>query len=412
MSAPQARSRARLIAPVAVAAAIGLGAWIPTLPAAASPRLPSLSVDQLIAMAEQPSVSGFTGAVKWTANLGLPSLSALTGAGQSTGFSWTDLLSGSHQIKVWDGGAAGRRMALIGPASEVDLYSSGGQSWLYDSVTDTATHLLPAEGKGEPAGAARTASAPSAVSDPAGGQGAVTPQQVSAEILRQVDSVTAISVSRPVYVARQAAYVLTLEPKASAPGASVSTVGRITIAIDAANGSPLLVSVTPRGSDTPALSVGFTSVHFEAAGHRLPASEFRFSPPPGATVKTQPMGGASAAGSSRPSLGRPTIIGSGWGTVAIFHGAGNALTASVPTGPAVVKRHGTHRLVGRLRGSRRSPASASQELDAVTTAVPGPSGASRLLSTSLINVLILPNGDVAAGFVTAPALEAAATGAR
>jgi outer membrane lipoprotein-sorting protein len=406
------RRRLRFIAPVAVAAAIGLGAWIPTLPAAASPNLPSLSVNQLIAMAEQPSVSGFTGSVDWTANLGLPSLSSLTGgAGESSGFTWTDLLSGSHQIKVWDGGAGGQRLALIGSASETDLYSSGGQSWLYDSASNTATHLLPAAGKGEPAGSAPSASGTTAASDQAGSHVALTPQQVSAEILRQVDSVTAISVSRPLYVAGQAAYVVTLEPKAAAPGASVSTVGNIAIAIDAANGSPLRVSVTPRGSHAPALSVGFSTVRFEAAGHQLPASEFRFSPPPGATVKTQSVGGGLHAGSAQSSgLASPTIVGSGWGTVAILHGAGNALTASAPTGP-VVKRQGSHRLVGRLRGSAHASASAGQELAAVTTAVPGPSGTSRLLSTSMINVLILPNGDVAAGFVTPPALEAAASGA-
>lgn len=416
MPGPSGRRRLRFLAPVAVAGAIALGAWIPTLSASASPQLPNQTVDQLIARAEQPSVTEFTGSIEWTANMGLPSLSGLTSVGgqSSDGFNWTDLLSGSHQIKVWDGAANGQRLALIGSASEVDLYSSseatGSQTWLYDSSSNTATHLVPGAHQG-------TASPRDA--KPSDGP-ALTPQQVATQVLQQVEGVTDVSVSPATYIAGQPAYVLSLAPKAGAPGASASTIGNIAIGIDADNGAVLQVSVTPVGATTPALSLGFTTVHFESKGSKLPASDFAYTPPSGTTVTTQTLGGATSHTGTQSPSAAPTTVGSAWGSVVIFHGAGNLLagaassataqvSGSSPPRPVLTRPKGSGAL--SVRGHRHDKPSSSQQVDGVTTPVTGSFGTGRLLSTSLVNFLVLPNGDVAAGFVTPQALEAAVSNA-
>jgi len=407
---PSGRRRLRYLAPVAAAAAIGVGTWIPTLSASASPKLPNQTVDQLIARAEQPPTGGFTGTVEWTANLGLPSLSGVTSTSGTSGagFDWTTLLSGSHQVKVWDGARNGQRLALIEPSSEMDLYTSsdatGHQTWVYDSAANKATHLVPAAG--------RAGSRPAAGPREASAGPALTPQQVAQKVLTQVKAVTTLSVSPATYVAGQPAYVLSLVPKASG-GAASSTIGRIDIAVDADNGAVLRVGVTAHGARTPALSVGFTAVQFQKLGSLLPASAFAFTPPSGTSVSTQTVGGHGGHRAGARSGGpAPTTVGSAWDTVAILHGghavaraASSTSASSTAVGgrsssQAALKPHGRH-------GRRHGMAGADQQLAAVTTPVSGSFGTGRLLSTSLVNVIVLSNGEVAAGFVTPQALEAA-----
>ena len=383
---PSSRRRLRYLAPVAVAAAIGLGAWIPTLPAGASPQLPTQTVNQLIARAEQPSVSGFTGSIEWSAKLGLPSLSDLTaGTGQSSSaFNWTDLLSGSHQVKVWDGGTNGQRLALIESASEVDIYRSsdatGGQTWLYDSTTNTATHLVAATHPG-------TGSTPAATSPDAAP--ALTPQQVAEQVLRQVENVTALSVSSATYVAGQPAYVLSLRPTPGSAGAAASTIGRITIAVDAANGAVLRVTVVPVGTTTPALSLGFTSVQFAKAGSQLPAAQFRVQPLEGhegcyPDRRRRPAirGERRSARFERPGADHGRLrMGDGGRCPrhrARPHGSRLLRTRTgrlhlARRRPPVAGRSGGHRHHGGFsaHAAEQGGAAIAAQLDAATTAVPG-----------------------------------------
>ena len=85
-----------------------------------------------------------------------------------------------------------------------------------------------------------------------------------------------VGVQRNVYVAGQAAYQLSLVPRSSK-----SLVGSVLIAIDASRRIPLRVEVFARASSALAYSVGFTSLTFGTPA----ASNFSFTPPPGATVK-------------------------------------------------------------------------------------------------------------------------------
>src|SRR6202034_3025392 len=89
--------------------------------------------------------------------------------------------------------------------------------------------------------------------------------------------------------AGQPAYQLSLAPKDHR-----SLIGQVRIAIDASNSLPLQVQVFARGAASPAFSVGYTSLSFAAPA----ASNFTFSPPPGAKVKTVrvPAGAGPLAG--------------------------------------------------------------------------------------------------------------------
>jgi len=152
---------------------------------------------------------------------------------------------------------------------ESDLRRDGQQVWLWNSRDQSATHLvLPATQRFRPRVPAST---------PRPGGTMPTPQQVARQILAAVGPTTTVSVQRNVEVAGQAAYQISLAPKAGG-----SLIGRVAIAIDAAKSFPLRVQVFARGSASPAFQLGFTALTFG----RPAASNFSFTPPAGAKVKT------------------------------------------------------------------------------------------------------------------------------
>jgi outer membrane lipoprotein-sorting protein len=359
-------ARVRFLAPVAAVAAIGLAAWIPTVTASAStPNLPVLSAQQVVAKAVGSHVDAFSGTVRWTTNLGIPDVSSLVaGAAEgSDSFSITSLLSGSHTVKVWVAGSDRQRLDMPGSLSEIDLVHNGSRAWYYDSNTNTVTDIVAGSGVGG------TSSSE--------GQGAatptVTPNQIAARLLAHLTPTTTVTVASPVYVAGQATYQVALAPARGTRGARASTIRQITIAVDAANGMPLRVEVDAKGQSAPAIEIGFTAVSFAVPS----ASEFR--PLTGSTVQHRVIRGGApgrpAVGGGR-DLALPAIAGVTWGAVATFDHA--------------------------------NPFEADGGLYQATTTVTGSFGTAQLLQTTLLNVLILPDGRVVAGFVTPSALEAAA----
>lgn len=353
----------RFLAPVGVAGAIALGAWVPTITAAgaATPDLPSITPAQLLAKVQQAHVAGFSGTVRWTANLGLPDISGLTsGAGQSSdhgGFDPTTLLTGSHDISVWSAGADEQRLALPGTLNEYDVVHNGTNLWTFDSATQAVTHYVPAPGS-------HGRSHGTDPADPA--SQALTPAQAAQRAIDSITPTTSVSVASPVYVAGRPTYELVLAPKAT-----TSTVKDITIAVDSATGMPLRVQVTPAGSTAPALSLGFTSVSLS-----VPTASF-FAAPSGTSTVTKTIGGPDGSANKPHSSGsRPAVTGTGWGSIVTITDAN----------------------LGR----------AGRQLDQVSSPVSGSFGTARLVHTNLLNALILPDGRILAGFVTPAALEAAA----
>ncbi len=370
--------RWRLLTPLAIAGIFGLVAWVPTLSAAAAPpSLPAISAHDLLVKVQQAHVPGLSGVVEWSANLGLPDLGSLGLSTGGSGFDPTSLLSGTHQIEVWDNGTDQQRLALPRTLGEFDIIHNGDQVWSYDSDTDQVTRwVAPARS----ASASGAGSADQKAAAPAGGA-ALTPDQVATRILSTVSPSTAVTVSAPVDVAHHAAYVLTLTPAPGSAGAATSTISRVTLAVDAANGLPLRVQVFAKGLKGPALSLGYTKVSFHAVG----ASEFRAPTGTSQVTKTAqvPAMGSRAGRTGSPDQ-RVSTFGASWA--------------------GVIKMDQVHLGVD------------SRALDAATTPVQTAAGPARLLQTNVINVLILPGGGigsgsatVVAGFVTPAALEAAAS---
>jgi hypothetical protein len=332
---------------VPAGAVITVAALIAATAAAAAqpaPSLPSRTAAQLLAaVARAAGPVPLTGTYTETAQLGLPDLPGSGDPGSGLG-----LLAGPHTFMIWSGGEQELRIAEPVPLGEADVRQFGNQVWLWDSRTQHATHIVlpatfgspatqpsssqpsyPLSGAPSPSASPSGRAAPGAVpsgpaspgpaspdpGQPAAGPHPLTPQQLGRRILAAIGPTTAVSVRANVTVAGQPAYQLALAPKDRR-----SLIGHVTIAIDARHHLPLSVRVFARGAARPAFQAGYTALSFG-----VPAvSNFMFTPPPGATVKTinvpagsprhfffrhrpgGPPGSATAAPSPPPATAAPS----------------------------------------------------------------------------------------------------------
>jgi outer membrane lipoprotein-sorting protein len=290
-----------------------------------TPRLPARTTAQLLAAAGRPAAAppAMTAVVQETASLGLPQL-----PGSSDPLSPLSLLSGTHTFKIWYGGPAKVRVAVPVSLGETDLRRNGNSAWLWNSRTNQATHyLLPAPSAGSPWGA----------SPPAARVGSIpTPQQLAQQILAAVGPTTTVGLQQNVTVAGRAAYQLSLAPKDRR-----SLIGRVQIAIDAQTSLPLRAQVFARGAPGPAFSVGYTSLSFGAPA----ASNFSFSPPPGAKVKTVKV--PSPRGRMPIPVGAPGPAGQSSTQIISSSGTGTGTIGSV-----------------MVRGSKPVPAAVAKQIEA------------------------------------------------
>jgi len=309
--------QARWAVPAGAVAAVGVviaGSVIAGAPA--TPRLPARTTAQLLAAVGGPSAlpPAMSGVVQETASLGLPDL-----PGSSDPLSPLSLLSGTHTFKIWYDGPARFRVAVPVSLGETDLRRDGNSAWLWNSRTNQATHyVLPATSAGSEPGAP----------PPDAPVGSIpTPQQLARQILAAVGPTTTVGLQPNVTVAGRAAYQISLAPKDGR-----SLIGQVRIAIDARDSMPLQVQVFARGASGPAFSVGFTSLSYGVPA----ASNFSFSPPPGARVKTVTVPGAGLvpAGTGGSGGNQNTIAFDGPG--------GNGTVVVMPSGkalpPAVVRQ--------------------------------------------------------------------------
>jgi outer membrane lipoprotein-sorting protein len=274
--------RARWAVPAGAVAAVGMviaGSVIAG--AQAAPALPARTAAQLLAdIARSAPPSSLSGVITSTASLGLPQLPD-TGGGGISGLS---LLTGSHPVKFWYSGSEHVRFAVQAQLGETDLRRDGRQVWLWDSKSQTATHLVLSARSGHRPDAGR----------PEHPGPALTPQQAARQVLAAVGPTTKVSVQQNVTVAGQAAYQLALAPRDSR-----SLIGQILIAVDAHGYLPLRLQVFARGAASPAYQVGFTALSFA----RPAASNFTFTPPPGARVKNARIPGRPDAGFRHALMG-------------------------------------------------------------------------------------------------------------
>jgi outer membrane lipoprotein-sorting protein len=304
-------TRTRWAVPAGAVAVAGVVIAATTVASASEPSLPARSAAQLLADVQQAaarSAGPMTATVQETTNLGIPALSqigALTGqSGQLSA------LAGTASLSIWYLNPQHIRLAEPVQSGESDVRVDGTKIWLWDSKTQTATRILiPARLKsalnkqGKAAASSESASA---------SIGVPTPLAAAREVLAAVGPSTTVRVGQNVQVAGRAAYQLEISPKGDG-----SLISRVLIAIDASRYLPLQVQVFARGSSGPALQVGFTALSFG----RPAASNFSFTPPPGAKVKNvtvpdkAPKGALSSLGGlsglGLTGLGQAGSVGSG-----------------------------------------------------------------------------------------------------
>ncbi|MCX3285697.1 DUF2092 domain-containing protein [Streptomyces sp. NEAU-H22] len=387
------RKAARYVVPVTVigvaAATIGL---VPALADSGDPDLPKITAQQLIEKIAKSDVQQLSGTVKISTDLGLPNLGGLESgllsgaAGQGEGGSsadptakLTELASGTHTLRVAADGPDRQKLSLLENAAEYSIIHNGKDVWGYDSKSNEVYHgtssKSPERGKDQ--------------------QPPAMPKDFAEEALKAVDDTTSVTVDGTAQVAGRDAYKLVVEPKQSG-----STVGAISVAVDAKTGMPLKFTLTPASGGAAVIDVGFTKVDFA----RPAASTFDFTPPKGAKVteeKDAGQGSEKAAGKAfgkggarehAPKAGEDfgkgldgmKTIGEGWNAIATFDTGGEG----VPSGKGG----------GEFGGF----------IDSLGDKVHGKFGSGTVFSTRLVNALVTDDGKVYAGLVTKDALVKAA----
>jgi hypothetical protein len=185
----------RWAVPVAVAALlIGGGAVVGTVTAgAAGTPLPARSAAQLVADVHASEITGLSGTVVQTSDLGIPELPSIGASPLPGGMGSSDLtalISGTHTLRLWYSGPQQIRLALLGSLGESDIIRNGPDLWIWSSTSNTATHrTLPER---QPA-----ATHGSSVTGPPGTGLPMSPQHAAALALRAISPSTAASTVRP-----------------------------------------------------------------------------------------------------------------------------------------------------------------------------------------------------------------------
>ncbi|WP_213452217.1 LolA family protein [Rhizomonospora bruguierae] len=358
---------------VATAAVIGGGAAVGTLAASADPALPSRSAAQLLVDVQTARLDGLSGTVVQTADLGLPPVVGALGGQVGDGL--TQLLAGTHTLKVWYSGPDKSRVALQGTRGQSDFIRNGRDIWTWNSQTNTGSH--------------RVLGADQAGKDPESLPEGMpkSPQEAADLVLKAVDPSTRVSTQGTAKVAGRDAYELVLAPRDGA-----STIRTVRLAIDAERHIPLRVQVYGAGKDKPAVEVAFTQVDFA----RPDAAQFAFNPPPGAKIDEAKPGDAPAhkvpGGIERLPDGKEksVVLGDTWTSV---------LVARLPdeaTDPAQQQKAGAAAGIDATKLLGGLPK------------VSGSWGSGRLFSSTLVNALLTDDGRLVVGAVTPERLYASA----
>jgi hypothetical protein len=318
-------ARTRWAVPAGALAIVGIVAAATAVADASVPSLPARTAAQLIAEVSQAvskPLGPFTATVQETANLGLPQLPQIAQSGSTA-----NLVSGTQTVNIWYSDPQHVRIAHPVQAGESDLRLNGRTLWLWNSKTQTATKItLPANATGVPGqtgNGADNGSCPPP--SPSSACATLTPQGAASQALKALGPSTAVAVDSNVKAPTGPAYQLALEPRTSQ-----SLIGKVVIAIDASSHLPVSVEVFGRGSTGLVYSVGFSSLSFGAPA----ASNFTFTPPPGATVKTQAVPSSIPSG-LLPGLGSASLKGLPLGGVAVHQGF-SSVTGPMPAMPGQV----------------------------------------------------------------------------
>ncbi|MEW1718498.1 DUF2092 domain-containing protein [Streptomyces sp. NPDC093109] len=421
------RKAARYGLPVAVAgvaaATIGL---VPALAASTGgPDLADISAQQLIEKIAASDTQQLSGSVKITTDLGLPALSGLDsvagslGAGNVTGGGASadpseklmELGSGTHTLRVAVDGPDKQRLSILENAAEYSLIHNGDEVWAYDSASNEAYHATaPKDGaKDAPKDAGKGATESRGLT--------ATPADFAAQVLKASADTTSVTVDGTTRIAGRDAYRLVVKPKQAG-----STVGSVTIAVDAKTGTPLKFTLAPSAGGKAVVDVGFTQVDFAKPA----ASTFDFTPPKGAKVTQGEEHGAegTADGAKGPdsthlnSGGLPEGLGGLVGLDGAGAGADSVKTIGAGWSTVYELSSGTSGTSGASGAPGASakpgdlPSEAQGFIDSLGEKVTGKFGSGTVFKTRIVNALMTDDGKVYVGAVTKDALVKAADQAK
>jgi len=394
VSPPPAVSRKRLrwLAPPTVAFALvagfGFGPGLVGAGAGADPALPAVSAVDLVAKVVAATPPAFSGTVQTRTNLGLPSLGSI--APRGTGLLGTLLTP--HTLKVSSAPGGKFHLAIPDGLAETDVVSDGTQLWIWQSGSQTLTHLAKAADTADATGGGQAdAKGPEDGVEP-------TPDAVAKELLANADPTTRVFVRGTTTVAGRDAYELVLAPRSS-----VTTVADVVIDVDAATSLPLRVQILAKDSGTPALDVGFVDVELASQ----PASAFVFTAPPGAKV-TEATSPEQLLFGSGPNADDPTAGGGHRHRKADQAGGAPADPTPAPAAaPDPAAPEAKTRVLGSGWESVVAIPHGPATLGAVGRPVSGPWGSGKLVTSTLANALVLDDGTVLVGMVGPDRLEAA-----
>ncbi|GGV72542.1 hypothetical protein GCM10010277_85580 [Streptomyces longisporoflavus] len=415
------RKAARYVVPVAVAgvaaATIGL---VPALATSGDPDLPDVTAQELIEKIAASDTQQLSGNVKISTDLGLPSFGGDLAGGFAPGggggsdeggdgegsaadpqAKLMELASGTHTLRVAADGPDKQKLSVLDDAAEYSLIHNGDDVWAYDSKSNEAYHSK-TEGKAREKAQGKDSGDNSGKENLPEGVPA-TPKELAEEALKAVDDTTSVKVDGTAQVAGRDAYRLVIKPKQAG-----STVGQITVAVDAKTGTPLKFTLSPAGGGSAVVDAGFTKVDFGKPA----ASTFDFTPPKGAKVTEaddaksgerehgfkdggKDFGGKEFKGGQDrdglDGLNGLNVMGKGWNSIAELELPGGQ---GIPTA-----------------GSGDVPPDAQRLLDSLGDQVSGEFGSGTVFKTRLVNALITEDGKVYAGAVTKDALVKAANSA-
>lgn len=363
-------------------AGLSLGAALltPSLASAQNPSLPIVSRTSLLSSILSSKFHPFTATLVTTSSI-LGSAAASLGPITNN----VTLPDGTATVNLWAGSGNRLRAQILDPQSERDVYLTNGSGWIWDSSAGVATHIT---------AASPTHKATNLASPP--GASSYSPQALAAAILRRVGPTTIVSMGKSMYIGGQAAYDLQL-----APVDRNSLFRKINIYIDAKYSDVVGLGIIPRGSDTAVFSAKFSSISYGE-----PASTvFAFKPPAGTKVTNlSPTSVLPGWMSPAPPATRPSTSSmaqkflSGAGPVKLY---GKAWSTVLVSGPGVYSQ--------ALSAITKSSPSYANILSKALEPVSTPSGEGKLLQTPLLDILVLPNGEIIAGSVDRAELIADST---
>ncbi|GAA4920587.1 outer membrane lipoprotein-sorting protein [Stackebrandtia albiflava] len=353
---PRHRTVRRFAVPASIAAvAIAVGAGAGIVSADDPPDLPDQTAAELLAAVQNSDIPGLSGTVVANMELGLPDLGSDGGLPSA----------GSSSIRMWYAAPDKVRVAFLDKLGETDVIRNGADVWTWDSGDNEAVHYeAPAEAADLP------------MWPPSHFTGA-SPMEAAEQALAAIEPDTEVTTDGTVELAGRAAYQLVLSPKDPD-----SLVGEIRLAIDADTGVPLSTQIIPVSGDEPAFEVAFSRIDFTVPD----AENFTFTAPAGVTVTegTDEVGDLWESGRHADSTA-PRLVGEGWDKVAVID-------------------FDTARMSEEATGEAPEVSGLLDRLPEVS----GDWGSGRVLTSSLVSVLITDDGRLLVGAVTPERLYAVA----